>query len=62
MPHTDPRLRERSLLPALTLVALVLALLGGWWLFPKLQAYMTEQDCIASGRTNCVRPSVESRP
>ncbi len=25
----------------------------GWWLYPKLQRYMSEQDCIATGRTNC---------
>jgi len=42
-----------SLLPAVILIALFGALLAGWWLFPRFQAYMAVQDCIATGRTNC---------
>ena len=42
-----------SLLPALVLIGLFVVLLGGWWLFPRFQSYMAQQDCIATGRTNC---------
>ncbi len=42
-----------SLVPAIILIALFGALLAGWWLFPRFQAYMAVQDCIATGRTNC---------
>lgn len=36
-------------------VLLVAALIAGVWLFPRIYAYMSQQDCIASGRINCVR-------
>ncbi len=42
-----------DVLPVVVLVALVLLMLLGWWLYPKLQHYMSQQDCIATGRTNC---------
>jgi hypothetical protein len=61
---TDPAHNSsaRNLLPALTLIVLLLLLLGGWFLFPRVQAYMTQQDCIASGRTNCVQLHDGSSP
>jgi hypothetical protein len=62
MPSPEPDLRASRYLPAITLILLVLLLVGGWLLFPKLQAYMAEQDCIASGRTNCVALPTESNP
>jgi hypothetical protein len=42
-----------DLLPVIVLVWLVILMLLGWWVYPKLQHYMAEQDCIATGRTNC---------
>ena len=42
-----------SLLPALVLAFLVALMLGGWWGFPHLQAWMNRNDCVATGRTNC---------
>jgi hypothetical protein len=42
-----------NLLPALVLAVLALLLVGGWWVFPKVWAYMGQQDCIASGHLNC---------
>jgi hypothetical protein len=45
--------RRWDVLPVLVLVGLVLLMLFGWWLYPKLQHYMSQQDCIATGRTNC---------
>jgi hypothetical protein len=62
MPPPEPEPSATRYLPALTLVLLVILLVGGWLLFPKVQAYMAEQDCIASGRTNCVQLPTESKP
>ncbi len=45
--------RRFDVLPVLVLVGVVLLMLLGWWLYPKLQHYMSQQDCIATGRTNC---------
>jgi hypothetical protein len=42
-----------DVLPVLVLVGVLAVALLGWWLYPKLQHYMAEQDCIATGRTNC---------
>jgi len=49
----DENPRRWDVLPVAVLVGLVLLMLLGWWLYPKLQHYMAEQDCIATGRTNC---------
>ncbi len=49
----DDETRRWDLVPMLVLVGLVLLMLLGWWLYPKLQHYLSEQDCIATGRTNC---------
>jgi hypothetical protein len=45
-----PRLDPVGLL---TVAAVVLVLLAGWWLFPRVQAYLAHEDCVATGRTNC---------
>jgi hypothetical protein len=45
--------RQWDVLPVLVLVGLLLLMLFGWWLYPKLQHYLSQQDCIATGRTNC---------
>jgi hypothetical protein len=49
----DENTRRWDVLPMLVLAGVVALMLLGWWLYPKLQRYMTEQDCIATGRTNC---------
>jgi hypothetical protein len=56
-PMTDrkARLDLSSLFPALVLAGLLALLVGGWWLFPRLHAYVAMQDCFASGRTDCDR-------
>jgi uncharacterized membrane protein len=51
----DDKNSRTQLLPLVTFVLLVAALVAGVWVFPRIYAYMAEQDCIASGRTNCVR-------
>lgn len=45
--------RPPDLLPLLTLLAIVLVLLAGWWLFPRFQRMVSYQDCVASGHVNC---------
>lgn len=52
---TNPEIQPHGgrLLPALVLGALVLVILAGVWLFPRVAAYMSRQDCIASGHVNC---------
>jgi hypothetical protein len=40
-------------LPVLVLVAAVAVAVTGWFLFPRLQRYITNQDCVAAGRTDC---------
>jgi hypothetical protein len=48
-----PSAAPSRLLPIAVLAALVLLMLGGWLLFPRFQAWMAFQDCVATGRTNC---------
>ncbi len=54
-PDRDRTQRSANLFAIITLIAVLAIALGGWWLFPKLQAYLAFQDCVASGRTNCAR-------
>lgn len=42
-----------NLVPTLILAGLVLAILAGVWVFPRVSAYMARQDCIGSGHVNC---------
>jgi hypothetical protein len=42
--------------PIITLAAIVLLILAGWWLFPRVQAALSFQDCVATGRANCAPP------
>ncbi len=46
-----PHGRTRFLFGAILLAALVA---GGWWLVQRLQADSKLQDCVMSGRKNCV--------
>ena len=50
---SPPTSTPSRLLPVVVLAALVLVMLGAWWLFPRVQAWMAYQDCVATGRTNC---------
>jgi len=49
----DERARRRTHLIALVVVAVLV--LGGLWLANVLGAASKIQDCVMSGRTNCVR-------
>ena len=42
-----------DLLPWLVLAGIALAGLLAWWLFPLVQSFIANQDCVALGRTNC---------
>jgi len=44
-----------NFLAGVAFAALLALLIAGVWLFPRVYAYMSRQDCIATGRTNCVR-------
>jgi FtsZ-interacting cell division protein ZipA len=48
--------RRPDVLPILILVAIVGLILVGLWLFPRLQAALSFQDCVATGRANCAPP------
>lgn len=43
-----------DLVPVIVLVALAAAGLLAWHFFPLLQGAIANQDCIATGRTNCL--------
>ena len=51
----DPNPRASNLLAGIAFAVLLGALVGGVWLFPRIYAYMSAQDCIAAGRMDCVR-------
>ncbi len=48
--------RSANLFAVITILAVLLLGLAGWWLFPRLQAYVSFQDCVATGRANCSGP------
>ena len=37
----------------IVLVVVVVIIVGGWPAFPEINHFMQNQDCIASGHTNC---------
>ena len=41
------------LFPLIVLAGIVLVALLAWQLFPLLQGWVANQDCVALGRTNC---------
>jgi hypothetical protein len=56
MPDIDPNDRSGrriDLLPIILLLALGALIVGVWWGFPMFARYMSNQDCIATGHTNC---------
>ena len=48
-------------LALITLAVIAALLLGGWWLFPKLYHAVAYRDCVASGRTDCLRLEMPAR-
>jgi hypothetical protein len=51
-PEPDEAPRSRQTLAAVIIVALLF--LGGWWLMSVLQHQREVENCIASGRRDCV--------
>jgi hypothetical protein len=45
--------RPFDVVPVIILLVLAGIMLGGWWLFPKVQAWMAHDNCVAAGHTNC---------
>ncbi len=44
--------RNRQTIAAVVVV--VVLLIGGWWLMSEMQRHREIEDCIASGRHDCV--------
>ncbi len=42
-----------SLMPFVVLALILLLIYAGVMLFPMVQRYVAQQDCIATGRTDC---------
>ena len=57
----EPQRHPADLLPVIAFIVAVAVLVGGWFLFPKVHAWISTQDCVASGRTNCVQYDVQPR-
>jgi hypothetical protein len=51
-PNPDSSGRRQTLAAA---IVIALLLLGGWWLMSTLQSHRDAEDCIASGRRDCVQ-------
>ncbi|MGI4746675.1 MAG: hypothetical protein ACRYGI_04540 [Janthinobacterium lividum] len=45
-----------SLLPFLVMAVLLVVIFLGFALFPMFKTMITQQDCVASGRTDCSTP------
>ncbi len=50
----DPRQRKPDILPLIILIVIVGVMALGIWLFPYASGFLNRQNCIASGRTDCV--------
>ena len=61
MPDEDRR-QGWDPVPLLALAAVLVLLIAGWWLFPRIQEWIAGQDCIASGHTNCYAQGVIPGP
>lgn len=53
-PSPVPPTNLSRFVPLIVLAAIVVLVLAVWWVFPRVQAWMSLQQCIASGRTNCI--------
>jgi hypothetical protein len=51
-PNDDTAGRRQTLAAVIVIAVL---LLGGWWLMSELQRHRDVQDCISSGRRDCVQ-------
>jgi hypothetical protein len=51
----DQTEQNSNFLAGVALAVVLAVIVGGVWAFPRIYAFMSQQDCIGSGRTNCVR-------
>ncbi len=49
----NPERRQPDLLPLIVLIVIAGAIALGIWLFPYASGFLNQQNCIASGRTDC---------
>ncbi|HTR34914.1 MAG TPA: hypothetical protein VMH80_03360 [Bryobacteraceae bacterium] len=49
----DRNVRLSRFVPLFVLALVLLVMLVGWLLFPRLQRMIAFQDCVAAGRTDC---------
>ena len=55
MPDDVPAGENSSLRKVITLVAVLLCLLAGWFVWHKVAQMGSTQDCVASGRRDCLQ-------
>ncbi|MBV9656206.1 MAG: hypothetical protein JOZ42_16755 [Acetobacteraceae bacterium] len=51
----EPEPPQRDYVGISVLIVAVLLFAAAYWLFPYVQHWVSNQDCIASGRVNCGR-------
>lgn len=56
MPDPDKPSSMPSLLPFVVMAVMLLVIFLGFALFPMVKTMITQQDCVASGRTDCTTP------
>lgn len=52
--HRGRPLHQTPMIPLVVLAMVVIALYVGFLVFPTIKQMINQQDCIASGRTDCI--------
>lgn len=53
-PRRSRPLHQTPAIPLVVLAMIVIALYMGFLIFPVIKQVINQQDCIASGRTDCI--------
>ena len=48
-----PRGPRFDLVPVLILAGVIVVAVVAWFVFPAIEGWLSYQDCVATGRTNC---------